>query len=673
MRNSTPSGPGAASTYRRDIDGLRAVAILCVVIFHAFPGVLPGGFVGVDVFFVISGFLISRIIFSGLAAGSFEFSSFYAHRVKRIAPALVVVLMTCFAFGWLVLLPDEFKQLGKHIAAGAGFFQNFMLWSEAGYFDKASALKPLMHLWSLSIEEQFYIFYPLLVWAMWKIGRSVIGVIAALAVVSFAINLGGVASHPIATFYLPQSRVWELLCGAILAYAQIHHWRVVAAVQSHRYLAHGLSVVGMALIAGAATSIVSSEYFPGWLALLPVTGTVLLIASGPNACINRFVLSIRPMVVVGLISYPLYLWHWPILSFAHIIDAEAPTGIVRDGAIILSFALAWLTYRFIELPIRYGKLPTARVVTGLAASLIAAIGVGSSTVVAGGFTTRQAALVNQVNKFDYPYIHACDAFTGMKPDDDRCSSDRLPPTAPGVVVIGDSVSNAYAATLTEYSKLVEGFSYMQFGRGLCPMLNDYGPAFCARMTAYARNYITNHPSVHTVVLASNWPLYFNGQDWAGVRELKETPERFRRAFNQTVEYYQSLGKKVVVFYPPAAGADPRSCVVRAFTLTRRSACDPDAREARAIDGNYRPTFDPYLESRNVAIFDPFPALCENGSCKMLDGHKLLWSDGGHMSWYGGQYLARHALTDLRRVFNADPALNAKLSAQANSTNRAGMN
>ncbi len=165
----------ARPAYRPDIDGLRAVAILSVVTYHAFPTKLRGGFVGVDMFFVISGFLISTIIFRSLQRGDFSFTEFYAHRIKRIFPALILVLAACYTFGWFALLPDEYKQLGKHMAAGAGFVQNFVIWKEAGYFDTTSELKPLMHLWSLAIEEQFYLLYPVLIWGAWRTGLSVHG------------------------------------------------------------------------------------------------------------------------------------------------------------------------------------------------------------------------------------------------------------------------------------------------------------------------------------------------------------------------------------------------------------------------------------------------------------------------------------------------------------------
>jgi peptidoglycan/LPS O-acetylase OafA/YrhL len=203
--------------YRPDIDGLRAIAVLSVVAFHAFPLRMKGGFIGVDVFFVISGFLISTIIFENLGKGTFSFTEFYARRVKRIFPALAVVLGACLIFGWLALLPDELNQLGKHIAAGAGFVSNLVLWGEAGYFDNAAETKPLLHLWSLGIEEQFYIVWPLLVWLAWKRKFNFLVLAAFLAFVSFALNIKGIKQDHIAAFYSPLTRFWELLCGALLA------------------------------------------------------------------------------------------------------------------------------------------------------------------------------------------------------------------------------------------------------------------------------------------------------------------------------------------------------------------------------------------------------------------------------------------------------------------------
>ncbi len=208
--------------YRPDIDGLRAVAVLAVVAFHAFPSSLKGGFIGVDVFFVISGYLISTIIFESLDRGAFSFREFYARRIKRIFPALILILVACFTFGWFALLADEFKQLQKHIAAGTSFVSNHVLWSEAGYFDNSAETKPLLHLWSLGIEEQFYIVWPLLLWFAWKRKFNLLTITILVAIVSFVLNLRGIKQDVVATFYSPQTRFWELLCGSLLAWVSLY-------------------------------------------------------------------------------------------------------------------------------------------------------------------------------------------------------------------------------------------------------------------------------------------------------------------------------------------------------------------------------------------------------------------------------------------------------------------
>ncbi|HJW02870.1 MAG TPA: acyltransferase, partial [Azospira sp.] len=291
--------------YRPDIDGLRAVAILSVVVFHAFPANLRGGFVGVDIFFVISGFLISNIIFRSLQRGDFSFAEFYAHRIKRIFPALIVVLTASFAFGWFALLPDEFKQLGKHMAAGAGFVQNFVLWNESGYFDTASELKPLMHLWSLAIEEQFYLIYPLLIWAAWRVRLNALALVVALGCLSFGLNVLEIREAPVKTFFVPQTRYWELLAGAVLAYLQLFKQGQFAPALSRppalsayrqRLLNNLLSACGLLLILLAVITIHKGRAFPGWWALAPVMGAFLLILAGPQAWVNRRLLANRLMV-----------------------------------------------------------------------------------------------------------------------------------------------------------------------------------------------------------------------------------------------------------------------------------------------------------------------------------------------------------------------------------------
>jgi len=333
--------------YRPDIDGLRAVAILPVVIFHAFPARFPSGFLGVDIFFVISGYLISTIIFSSLEHDRFSLGEFYIRRIRRIFPALILVMLTCFAFGWFVLLSDEFNQLGKHLAAGAGFISNLVLWNESGYFDNSADSKPLLHLWSLAIEEQFYIFWPLFLVFVWKRHWSFLKITAVIAVVSFGVNIYLIGTDQIAAFYSPLARFWELMVGGILAYLLLHQPRLINQYKNVQ------SVVGFILIVTGLVLLDKERAFPGWWALLPVLGAFFIISAGPKAWLNEKVLSNKVMVWFGLISYPLYLWHWPLLSFAGIIEAGEQIRWVKVALIILAVFLSWLTYRYIEKPIRF--------------------------------------------------------------------------------------------------------------------------------------------------------------------------------------------------------------------------------------------------------------------------------------------------------------------------------
>lgn len=374
--------------YRADIDGLRAVAVVPVVAFHAFPGWMKGGFIGVDVFFVISGFLISTIIFENLERGSFSFAAFYARRIRRIFPALLVVLSACLVGGWLLLLPDELNQLGTHVAAGAGFVANFAFWGEAGYFDNSADTKPLLHLWSLGIEEQFYLVWPCLAWLAWKCRFHPVILAAALALASFQLNLQGVRQDAVATFYAPQTRFWELLCGSVLAWLAMSRRAAAAAApaagarppaaqvpwvarHARQALPQLLSVLGALLLAYGLATITKDTDFPGAWALVPAVGAALVIAAGPGAWINRHLLSSRLAVWLGLISFPLYLWHWPLLSFARIVESGAASRDLRIAAVALAVLLAWLTARHIERPFRAGDDGAWRRVAALSGAMVA--------------------------------------------------------------------------------------------------------------------------------------------------------------------------------------------------------------------------------------------------------------------------------------------------------------
>lgn len=360
------------SAYRSEIDGLRAFAVLSVVAFHAFPSWLKGGFIGVDVFFVISGFLITTHIFENLDKGQFSFADFFGRRIRRIFPALILVMASSLVFGWLGLLADEFAQLGKHVASGAAFITNFILVDESGYFDNAAETKPMLHLWSLAVEEQFYIVWPLVLFLAWKRKFNLLIITILVAVVSFYLNLHFVKTHAAETFFWPVGRFWELLSGSVLAWLLLYkgEWLEKLKLWIDKYLvriihssdidgstvSNVMSFFGLLLLAYGVIRINEGLTFPSTWALIPVLGAVLVIASGSKSWLNRLFLMNPIAVWFGLISYPLYLWHWPILSFLRILETEMPHRDARVAAVFLSIILAWLTYILIESPIRFGSL-----------------------------------------------------------------------------------------------------------------------------------------------------------------------------------------------------------------------------------------------------------------------------------------------------------------------------
>jgi len=302
--------------YRPDIDGLRAISILAVVAFHTFPRLLPGGFVGVDIFFVISGVLISGIVFRARQQGTFSYAAFYSRRIKRIFPALFVTLAASLCLGWLFLFKGEWRNLGQHISGGAFFYSNILSMGERGYFDSPSGSNPLLHLWSLGIEEQFYLTWPLFLalTSRWRpLGALPIAVAGCASFAAFVFIARHSANE---AFYLPTTRFWELILGSLLAYLTVYH---PAAFRSHpqriavfsRMLPSLLAALGALLLLGSLRIVGEARFQTGW-AILPAAGACILIVAGPGAGFNRYILSAPPLVFIGLIGYPLYLWHWPL-------------------------------------------------------------------------------------------------------------------------------------------------------------------------------------------------------------------------------------------------------------------------------------------------------------------------------------------------------------------------
>lgn len=364
--------------YRPDIDGLRGIAVSLVLLYHAFPNIRSGGFVGVDVFFVISGYLISGIVLTGLQAGEFSLLEFYRRRVRRIVPALLAVIAACSIVGWFLLLPNEWRWLGRSITWCALFLANIFFATTGGYFDRAAELNPLLHLWSLGVEEQFYLAWPVLLMFTVRLGVT-LRLLAALIAVSLALSIWGAWYAPTAAFYYPATRAWELGIGGFLAAWQIRMTHAPATTNpTRRFLdwtgksAAGAasSLAGLALVVAGGICWTDEQAIPGIWCTIPVTGAVLLIAAGTQAPVNRLLLSTRPLVLLGRISYSLYLWHWPLFSFTRIVLGHAPQAALAAALIVVAFAAACASYRWIELPMRFGapaKKWVPRLLAGLAA------------------------------------------------------------------------------------------------------------------------------------------------------------------------------------------------------------------------------------------------------------------------------------------------------------------
>jgi peptidoglycan/LPS O-acetylase OafA/YrhL len=515
-RGEATSPRTEAGPYRRDVDGLRAVAILSVLTFHAFPQWLPGGFIGVDVFFVISGFLISRIVFTGLSAGTFTFSHFYARRVRRIFPSLTVILIVALGLGWTIQRQVEFAQLGKHVAAGAGFLSNIALWLESGYFDSSADTKPLLNLWSLGIEEQFYIVFPLLVFLAWRLRIARMPLLLVISAASFATSLVLVTRDPSAAFYLPHARGWELMAGCLLAQADIGDPSSSGEAGASTTRAPGpvlrnvASLAGVLLIATGLVLIDASRSFPGAWALLPVAGAASLIWAGPDAFINRRVLARPLMVWIGLISFQLYLWHWPLLAFLHIARPEDSDITSRALVLAACFPLAWATYAWIDKPVRTGP-PSRTKVTSSCVALALAGFASFGVYLQAGFPQHTPDALTALANYSFPMVAAYrKGSCFLEPNQGFGQFGECTQRVPGskeVVLWGDSHAAHLFPGLEEAAR--DRFTLTQLTAGSCPPILDTD--FRARPKCRAINdgvlarIARERP--HEVILSCYWPEY----------------------------------------------------------------------------------------------------------------------------------------------------------------------
>lgn len=521
-------------TYRPDIDGLRAIAILSVLSFHFFPTVVPGGYIGVDVFFVISGYLISSIIFKEVSAEKFSFLTFYARRVRRIFPALIVVIVTVFVSCQFLFLDHENKELTKHVIRSALFVLNFTLKNETGYFDGSAESKPFLHLWSLSVEEQFYIVFPL-GFFIFSLKFKNFGTFTLFL---FFLSLGAcIALTPhdqAAAFYLPFTRFWEIFAGVLIAYFRIDkvHYSVVRS---------NIMAVGGAIVITSATLMFEQQLmFPGAWALIPTIGASLIIAAGPDNWLGRNVLSQPMMIAIGLISYPLYLWHWPLLSIATVTEGRDLTFNTRLLIVAASFALAWATYVGIERPLRNATRLMPKFI-GLSTAMAVVLGVGLLAQKKDGVLfVSDGDRKTAVNLFDWKtgyrqdecFIDALDAKSGADAFSKSCGASPTRGVArPHILIWGDSHAASLYPGLREVANR-EDYSLGQYTAAACPPVLDFVIKKRPECTAI-NNFVLKKiaaSNVTTLILGGYWRLYNGKQGWEklDLAQLEVTISRIRK-------------------------------------------------------------------------------------------------------------------------------------------------
>lgn len=635
-----------SSKYRADVDGLRAIAVLFVLGYHAFPAWVKGGFVGVDVFFVISGFLISGIILKALEDKTFSYADFYNRRIKRIFPALLTVLSVCLIFGWWALFSDEYASLGKHIASGAGFISNIILWREVGYFDVKSELKPLLHLWSLGIEEQFYIFWPvLLVFSYKKIRRPLL-TICSFLLASFLIYFGGrlIGLDSATTFYIPITRFWELLMGSVLAYFAIYRGGIVALMsiqfgqtQRHKLISEVLACFGLLLIFASLLVIGKNQSLNRLGLLLPTLGTFSLIASGSQAWVNRHVLSNRLLVFIGLISYPLYLWHWPLLSFARRIESGNPSTEIRIAMLIVSFILAWLTYRLVEKPIR---LSTHRFVSLGLCLMMLGVGITGLTVyLKNGFNFRFPAQEKLIQSMERGPMEneACRKLYGKDIGVSYCQM--IGNTQKRIFIIGDSHSpaiyNAYNKTLND-----SGYTVVNLGMGSCPFLipEEYLKSKKLNQEEFLRRKACNtqlDKIISTVIIQQAEAVIMVNDGWDYQKDF------FELGMRETLSRFPASTKIVWFTQNPQVPFDLKLCVNRPLLASYHSGrCYfPRAVFDEWTVGYAKIVFNLKKIYPNLTIIDPSLAICNTSECQVILNDTFLYNDRSHLSLFGGSYLA----------------------------------
>jgi peptidoglycan/LPS O-acetylase OafA/YrhL len=628
--------------YRPDIDGMRAIAVLAVVGFHAFPELITGGFIGVDIFFVISGYLISTILMKSAERGTFHIGEFYSKRVNRIFPALIVVMLSAYLFGWMAFFTDEFKQLGKHIAGGASFISNLVLFDESGYFDTSAEIKPFLHLWSLGIEEQYYILWPLIIWASWKRKINLLFIAFILFGASFIANIENVRESQSYTFYLPHTRVWELLIGSMLAYV---HCFPSKYFKNNALTSNFMSLSGLALIAYGLATVTKADQFPGWVALYPTIGAALVIGAGPTGLLNKYILGNRIFVWFGLISFPLYLWHWPLLTFARIVENGTPPENTRITLVLASIVLAWITYQFIEKPFRSNR--NWKTTTALVAAM-AAIGVtGFLTYQYAGLPWRPSiqktvAVQDQFVGSSWKYA-VNDICVNRYPFEERkdfgywfCITNK--DASPTLLLFGSSYANHLYPGLAANNEFKNN---TVLNIGACGVGS---PKYSDKTILGGNDPCTGYRPEHQENLIFDIIEKSKTVKYAIIDGLVNTPygEFYISIVEERIARLLENNVKVIVFVPHMTfNTDIKGCFTRPFFSGMNEGCSVSIEKKKEVDVRFKPMMDAILAKHpSVKFFDQNELICGSSKCSMvLDGMPMYRDQFYHYSEYASQKMS----------------------------------
>jgi peptidoglycan/LPS O-acetylase OafA/YrhL len=632
--------------HRPDVDGLRAIAVLSVILFHVDKDLLPGGFVGVDIFFVISGFLITRNILTGLSTGQFSLIEFYRRRVKRIAPPLLVVVAVTVLVANLLMLPENAEATAESAAWSLGSLANVYFWlhQDTGYFAAASSDSPLLHLWSLGVEEQYYFIWPLCLllayraraaWRGWFVALAALGCIA-----SYALGQLIFAQSPSFAYYMLPTRAGELLLGGLVAVGIVHG---IERRIPHR-LALPIAIAGLLLVFGSFAFIKEDKVFPGVLAILPTLGGALLILAGycRDNVVSRM-LSTRPMVWIGLVSYSAYLWHWPLLSFLRYGNVHVGPAL-GVGVVAVTLLLAWLTYRLLETPTRASEAPALQIfVRQFAAPACVIVALSLAAMRADGYGLRspeyreRLAQLRNVTRPAYSYEYICQRHRVTRADseDQRCVLG----SGPSALLWGDSNAAHYVGMVGAFAQ-AGGFSFRNLASGSCPPVFADPALFvparrvdgCRAAVEVARETISNYP---VVLISGIWTAY------------EENSSQFLSAVFDTVRTIAAEGKLVIIIgqVPPATGYD-RRCREKTLAYPMLTCVAlPVAPSAAVLGINAR--LRAFADNeQGVEYFDAVDYLCNKGrGCSVFDAGAPLYYDLHHLSVAGSWKLGHRILSD----------------------------